>query len=285
MANITKNKGRRLRLALNRFASMLMEEARDISGLSIGKLDEQLGLAQGQCQRYATYPPTARTRAPQADEIQNLENLVARFLKRPAHVILLVDNSKFHIDGLPGQILGAPDMGLNLRDGTETDFELSYEDEWPTYRRLKYGRAIDGIRPIELYRWQWGYLWERKKLQLPWTREAQGIPQNTAIEPFLEGMVAEWKQRKRNDRLILNIGIKVFADSSNEIVGSLFSAVNENILTKLRKLNSQELEVFFTRLKGLAEEALIGNDFPTRSQSQLTPISYLRKPDFNSIEQ
>lgn len=45
---------------------MLIEEARDVSGLSYPKLDQALGLPDGQAFRYSQYPIVAKTRAPQA---------------------------------------------------------------------------------------------------------------------------------------------------------------------------------------------------------------------------
>ncbi|BEV14270.1 hypothetical protein HBDW_10580 [Herbaspirillum sp. DW155] len=107
---------------------------------------------------------------------------------------------------------------MNLRDHDDAYFQLGYEDEWPTYRRLKYGITINGIRTIDLYRWQWGCLWDKGILQEPWTRAYQGLDAHTPIEDFLEEMVSVWKERRKADELIVMTGNRIFADSSNAVV-------------------------------------------------------------------
>src|SRR3546814_7312118 len=99
MANVGPNRGRRLRLALSRFAAMLIEEAQSISGLSYAQLDEALDLPSGQSFRYSRYPVEAKTRAPQAGSVQRLENRVAVFLKRPRHIVV-VERSEEHTSEL-----------------------------------------------------------------------------------------------------------------------------------------------------------------------------------------
>jgi len=197
MANVGPNKGRRLRLALSRFSAMLIEEARDLSGLAHPKLDEVFGFHVGKCQRYALYPPRPWNRAPQADEIQNLENLVARLLKRPAHVVVIEDNTRFvGNNDLLDVVVGPPDAGLDLRAADETDLELRYEDDWPTYRRLKYSSPRNGITLLDLYAWQYGIFWDKGILPDPWTREALGIPANVPVDVFLPGLVEEMKAKR-----------------------------------------------------------------------------------------
>lgn len=201
--NVGPNKGRRLKAALSRFAAMLIEEARDISGLSYGKLDEELGLPDGQAKRYSLYPMRAKTRAPQAASIQQLENRVARLLRRTAHIVVVENNAKLDVDDGDWlrHIEGRPSDELNLREYNSMDFQLGYEGDWPTYRRLKYNpkdlfapltpvhelvsrEAHDEWRELlKLYSWQWGILWDKG---LPWlSREEWGIPADAPIESFL----------------------------------------------------------------------------------------------------
>lgn len=248
---------RRLRPALQQFAAMLIEEAHDISGLSYEALDEQFGFSAGLCLRYR-----AKKRAPQADEIQNLENLVARLLKRPAHVVLITDNSKITYDGLAGVSIGAPDCGMNLREDDDAFLQLVYEDDWPTYRRLKYGRSIGGIRTMDLYRWQWGCLWDKGLLQEPWTRACQGLDGHTPIEDFLEGMVSAWKENRKANELIVMTGCRIFAESSNALFENVLSGINEDIMERLRNLNLRDLELVFHNLKKGAEMAFSREKIP-----------------------
>ncbi|WP_225199749.1 hypothetical protein [Herbaspirillum sp. alder98] len=243
-----KYKPRRLSLALRQFAAMLIEEAHEISGLSYEALDEQFGFSAGLCLRYRT-----KKRAPQADEIQNLENLVARLLKRPAHVVLIYDNSKVNEHDLQNVAIEAPDREMNLRDRDDRFLQLGYEDDWPTYRRLKFGRAIGGIRTIDLYRWQWGCLWDTGLLQEPWTRACQGLDAHTPIEDFLEGMVLAWKENRKADDLIVLTGTRIFAGSSKAIFDQVLSGLNEDIMGRLRNLNLRDLELVFHHLKKGAE--------------------------------
>lgn len=179
MANNGPNKGQRLRMARSRFAAMLVQEAKDIGRVSSNeKLDEALGLPDGRSARYAQYPCDAKTRAPQAAAIQDLENRVAKFLKRTAHRVVIENN-------LTREEMGAPRDRVNLRDFSPEDFQLGYEGDWPTYRRL--------ICPepdlIELYLWQWGVLWDRG-LPGP-SRQEWGIPAETPIEPFVDALTQD----------------------------------------------------------------------------------------------
>lgn len=196
MANNGPTKGRRLGPALNRFAAMLMEEAHDMSGLTYEQLDEQLGFPSGRCKEYSLYPRTKKTRAPHADEIQNLENLVARLLRRPAHV-LFIENNKLWDSAFPLKSLavGEPDVKMDLREWDPNDFQIGYDSEWPTYRRLKYNAAayLQGHSLIEKYLWQWGIFWDTGLLRDPWTRAAQGIAPDVPVESFLPAIMEKMK--------------------------------------------------------------------------------------------
>jgi|GEM_PF-2248733 len=257
MSTKKRYKPRRLGSALRRFASMLIEEAHDISGLSYEALDEKFGFSSGLCLRYR-----AKKRAPQADEIQNLENLVARLLKRPAHVVLINDHSKVNEYDLQNVTIEVPDREMNLRDRDDAFLHLGYEDDWPTYRRLKYGRAIGGIRTIDLYRWQWGCLWDAGLLQEPWTRACQGLEAHTPIEDFLEGMVFAWKENRKADDLIVLTGTRIFSGSSKTIFDHVLSGLNEDIMGRLRNLNLRDLELVFHHLKKGAEMAFAEGKIP-----------------------
>lgn len=58
------NQGRRLRLATSKFFSMLVREARDISGVSYAVLAEALHLENDTLARYAICELTIKARAP-----------------------------------------------------------------------------------------------------------------------------------------------------------------------------------------------------------------------------
>jgi hypothetical protein len=198
MANIGENKGRRLRIALQRFSAMLIEEARDITGMSFPKLNAALAGKDGpsiNSFRWSLYPLRRDSRAPQAASIQWLENSVAKLLKRPAHEVVIYNtaliNSK---DPYADLSIGKPAAGIDLRDVDEHDLHLGYADEWPTYRRLKYSRPRGGVHLISLYAWQYGILWDRGVLKEPWTREALGLPADIPVESFLPGLVEKAKQ-------------------------------------------------------------------------------------------
>lgn len=202
--NVGPNKGRRLRLALARFAAVLIEEARDITGFSYERLDEALGLRLGQSIRYSRYNKGGSdSRAPQAAGIQELENRVAKLLGRLAHTVVVENNSKITEGGFhqAGFFAGHPEENLNLREYKANDFQLGYEVDWPTYRRLKYDPStlFCAFPPIhelvdkgthdawpemlKLYAWQWGALWDRG---LPWLdRESIGVPGGTPVGAFL----------------------------------------------------------------------------------------------------
>ena len=126
MANVGTNKGRRLRVALMRFSAMLIEEARDLTGLPYAELDAQLGLPDGQSYRYSLYPIQKKSRAPQAGSIQELENRVARLLKRTAHKIVVENRILF--DGVrPGWqsdvLMGTPNVCMNVLHFENSQFK------------------------------------------------------------------------------------------------------------------------------------------------------------------
>jgi hypothetical protein len=180
MANIGPNRGRVLRTALNRFAAMLLDEARTFTGLSYSDLDEALGLEEGQSYRYSLYPRTRKTRAPQAASIQQLENRVARLLKRHAHR-LVVQNNKTAGRG-QDEIIGAPGNSIDFDNLVWSNLQIAYEHDWPTFRRLK-GRSA-----MPHYLWQWGILWDKGLIPHPWSRQAFGLPSDMPVEAFLPAL-------------------------------------------------------------------------------------------------
>lgn len=170
---------------------MLMEEARDVGGFTFAELDALLNVEDGTTSRYSQ-----RKRAPNAEDIQDLENKVARLLKRPAHTVV-IENNGFAVAGEIASLeFGVPDKALNLRDTPAYLLQLGYDADWPTYRRLKYSPPRDGRSLLSVYAWQWGILWDRGALAEPWTREALGIAPDTPVEAFLPRMVEEAKAKR-----------------------------------------------------------------------------------------
>ena len=180
MANVGPNRGRTFRGAINRFAAMLIDEARTLTGCSYAELDALLDLPEGQCYRYSLYPRTKKTRSPQAASVQNLENRVARLLKRRAHTVLVQNNKAAHPCG--DETSGAPGDQASLGEITGSDFQLVYEHDWPTFRRLK-DKAV-----MSHYLWQWGILWDRGAVPLPWSRELFNLPADMPVELFLPSL-------------------------------------------------------------------------------------------------
>ncbi|WP_431017759.1 hypothetical protein [Burkholderia gladioli] len=192
---------------------MLIEEARDVSGLSYPKLDQALGLPDGQAFRYSQYPIVAKTRAPQAGSIQQLEVRVASFLKRPAHGVVVENNSL--LDGATPHrldlVVGTPSGELDLGDSESTDLQLGYEGDWPTYRRLKHAEWCGDLEPISslvnrkasyeewpeflaLYSWQWGVLWDQG---IPWlSRPDYGFPPATPVSVVIRSVFEAAKQER-----------------------------------------------------------------------------------------
>lgn len=180
---------------------MLIEEAKSISGLSYAELDEALGLSDGQAFRYARYPIDAKTRAPQAGSIQQLENCVAKYLGRPAHNVVAEDNRSIDetdVLNADGLVIGRPDS-VDIGDAEDVDLQLGFEGDGPRFRRLKAGDPL-GYEPIDslikrgasiegwpemfvLYAWQWGMLWKRR---VPWlTLERYGISDGMSVEDWI----------------------------------------------------------------------------------------------------
>lgn len=182
MANIGPNRGRTFRSAINRFAAMLIDEARTLTGSTYAELDALLDLPEGQCYRYSLYPRTKKTRSPQAASVQNLENRVARLLKRRAHTILVQNNKAARPQG--DETLSVPGDQDGLGDVDGSDLQLVYEHDWPTFRRLKDKAAMSH------YLWQWGILWDRGTVPLPWSRELFNLPADMPIEQFLPSLTA-----------------------------------------------------------------------------------------------
>lgn len=216
MANIGPNKGRSLRAALSRFAAMLIEEAQYVSGFSYAQLDEALGFSDGQSFRYSLYPQRAKTRAPQSGSIQQLENRVAAFLRRPAHKVVVENNLLLHGEAKDAWdytdlTIGAPGDQLDLGTADANYFELGYEGDWPTFRRLitrswrerpeslsslvKRRASVDEWpEMMTFYAWQWGVLWDRG---VPWLSRAHfGVPQDMPIDAWIAKRHAQEKRAR-----------------------------------------------------------------------------------------
>ena len=211
--NLGPNKGKRLKPALARFASMLIEEVKDITGLTYPQIDEALELSNGQAIRYSEFSKGRENpHAPHAAGIQRLENSVARLLRRTAHVVVVENNAKIGPGGFeqPDFIEGTPGDDLNLRAYSATDFQLGYDGGWPTYRSLKadpttifcyyppihelvaQGLHDDWPEMLQIYSWQWGVLWDRG---LPWlSRETMEVAPDTPIEAAVEKITAQAMQ-------------------------------------------------------------------------------------------
>ncbi|PLZ00197.1 hypothetical protein CY652_22395 [Burkholderia sp. WAC0059] len=165
---------------------MLIEEARDISGLSYEKLNERLPLESGDAQRYAIGMRGKKARAPSLDRIQELENKVARLLKRPAHTVVIEDNSQLTPTSLFIDLaVDVPKAGVSWSRYQAHTLQFGYQDDWPTYRRLKYMPPIAGIRLLDLYAWQYGSLWEKGFFK----REDFDLPNDKPLETALQKKV------------------------------------------------------------------------------------------------
>lgn len=213
--NVGENKKRRLNRALQRFAAMLIEEATDLSGLPKSKLAEAMGISDDQVRRYARLPGRKNSRAPQAAAVQQLENRVAKLLKRSAHTIVVENQSNLSGPNnyFSERVEGRPGDDLNLRQFDLGDFQLGYEGDWPTYRRLKV-RATLTHQPevvkalvkrrapfeawpevLRAYAWQWGILWDHG---LPWlSRESFGFAADVELEIVLQVLAERAKQDRR----------------------------------------------------------------------------------------
>lgn len=255
--NVESNKGRRLRPALSRFSAMLIEEARDLTGLTFEQLDEEFDFEIGQSRRYSLYPWQKKNRGPQAGGTQALENRVAKLLKRSAHNIVVTNSAKINLENihLSEEVEGKIGAGLNLRDFEAVHFQLNYEGDWPTYRRLKShrpwlhpGPSINKLlttdahekwpEMLRLYSWQWGVLWDQG---LPWlSREALGIDPNVPIESFLPELTA----KAMRERMLLPILAKISR-------GRELLSIWEDAL--LSGCNDSTLDLIFERVTSAAK--------------------------------
>lgn len=127
------------------------------------ELDTALELPVGQAYRWSKFgeiaSPTGnkKGRAPQAGGLQTLENKVAKFLGRPAHLLMVGNNALLdENDLLKPRSIAELASGMNLRDIDCADLEIEYEYDWPTYRRLNQPLML------EIYQWQWKILWDPK---------------------------------------------------------------------------------------------------------------------------
>jgi hypothetical protein len=206
------NKGRRLSPALSYFSAMLIEEALDLSGLSIAQLAEELDIPYDRVKRYSRYPgEKGKIRGIQVASVQSLENKVAKLLQRSAHPVVI----KYSFGDL-----AMPTVDLNVRDFNEFELWFGYGDGWPTYGCLKFGyenfwpvfgcpRAeyrmelsinelvVQGAsfgewpEKIQPYAWQWGILWDQS---LSWlSRAGLGIHPDIPVKSFLHSMTDEAK--------------------------------------------------------------------------------------------
>ena len=264
--NVGENKKRRLNRALQRFAAMLIEEAMDLTGLPKSKVAEAMGLSDDQVNRYTRLPGMKNSRAPQAAAVQQLENRVAKLLKRTAHTVVVQNNSKVGSSNayFSDSVEGRPGDDLNLRQFDMGSFQLSYEGDWPTYRQLKTFRAWrtgsvdmkslvtrrasyeEWPEMLRFYAWQWGILWERG---VPWlSRENFGIDTNAKLETFLPAMTERAKLDRRAIavvsgfsqgrklinawRIALNSGISdVIVDECLVLIRNLANSIESSVET------------------------------------------------------
>lgn len=229
---------------------MLMEEVRDISGMTYAQLNEALQLPDGQAERYARYPWQTKNRSPQAAGIQELENRVAKLLKRTPHTVVVYNLARIGAGEVSSRkyIEGRPIAGSDLRDYSADDFRLGYEGDWPTYRNLK-------SRPetLQLYAWQWGIMWERG---LKWPScEAIGLSAGTPVESFLPA-ITERAVRQRG--LIAVLG-------ETPSGRSLLSAWQQALTAGLDDVTLNIIEERVMQAAALAERYADGDDVLPRS--------------------
>ena len=193
-------------MALGRFSAMLIEECRDLTGLTYEEIDKKLGLETGQAFRWSRFggPQSLsgikKERSPQAGAMKYLEVKVAKFLGRPAHKLVVESNS--HLDpNDPSKDLVVADLkpAINLRSYDQSDLQIGYEDNWPTYRRLKYSSKLD---LIAVYRWQWRILWD------PDDRKGLG---DSEVDARIQELFEQAKQQRKS----------LLSESSDLRVGSL----------------------------------------------------------------
>ncbi|MFC4275335.1 hypothetical protein [Achromobacter aloeverae] len=211
MTKHRSHRGDRLHLARQRFSAMLIDEVKDIAGMTLPQIDEALQKAglrskvdtrTNMAARYSHWLPGPDGRAPTAGDIQEFEDKVAAVLERPAHKVLVYRYIKPEYDQV--EVLGAPGDRLDLGDASPVDLYLDYEDDWPTYRRLKADRLRRRIRGtarpdlIDLYAWQWGVLWKKTAEREPvFSWEEIGLPSEQSIAANLEELVRQGKREVR----------------------------------------------------------------------------------------
>lgn len=190
------NRARWLRPALTRFASMLVCEARDFTGLNDEGLDRALRLsfpAQDEAEgvpraksgnNTSSYRYLSARRAPPAGKLQSLENCVAKLLRRPAHLVVV--REAIERDPAIPLLYLAPAPGLK-RYAEPDEIELGYDNGWPTYSDLSQFGKYDLNGPweeqpelIKAFGWQWGCLWDRAPddYRQTWCRQFRQIPRH-----------------------------------------------------------------------------------------------------------
>lgn len=191
MANTKPNKGRALRPAAHKFAAMLIEEVRAVTGMNYREITHAL-FVEGYPQdadattvdpdraREYTLPLTHyRARVPKFDQLQTLENDVAYLLKRPAQTLVIADFGQLDEESEEfSQFVAVPQAGLSWksRKGSPDNLAITYASTWPTYGELVEAGLVD------LFKWQYGWLWEQGMFQ----RGSHGFPDAFSIETLLE---------------------------------------------------------------------------------------------------
>jgi hypothetical protein len=191
VANIGPNKGRTLRPAAHRFAAMLIEEVRAVTGMNYREITHALFVEGYPLDADATSvdPDRAweytlplthyRARVPKFDQLQILENDVAYLLKRPAQTLVIEDLGVLskHPHNFSAFItVPRENLSWKGRDWCPDTLAITYSSHWPTYGDL----VQAGLEP--LFRWQYGYLWEQGDFQ----RASFGFPDTDTIETLIE---------------------------------------------------------------------------------------------------
>ncbi|WP_028205907.1 hypothetical protein [Paraburkholderia nodosa] len=118
---------------------------------------------------------------PQAASIQQLENRVAKLLKRCPHRLVIQNNKAAALR--QDEIMGAPSDPIDFDYLAWSDLQIAYEHDWPTFRRLK-GHP----ETMNHYLWHWGILWDKGLVPYPWSRELFGVPADMPVEDFLPAL-------------------------------------------------------------------------------------------------
>lgn len=168
-------KKRRLQFGLQQLAKSLVLEARRIGGFTYEQLNELLDF-DGECQRYVARPDAAGKRRPRAHEIQDLENQIAAFLKRPVRKIVVVDIRT-------RTTLGVPAKAADYRAYSPEDLSLAYDDGSLSYAQIIDAGELWADYLFAAHAWQWGLLWERNVPEL--SREELGIPDDVPVDELI----------------------------------------------------------------------------------------------------